>query len=57
MCSCVKHWHDGKFCLFSHNVEKKGGVCAVCLFYFQKFVRFCITCLEACVIQVVSVNL
>jgi hypothetical protein len=26
MCCCAKHWHDGKFCLFLQNVEKKGRV-------------------------------
>ena len=55
MCCCVKHWHDGKFCLISQNVEKKGHVC-LCLFHFQKFIRICNTCLDAGVIQVVSVN-
>ena len=32
MCCCVKYWCDGKFCLFSQNVEKKGHVCLSILF-------------------------
>ena len=39
MCCCVKHWHGGKFCLFSHDVEKKGGVCVCLSVLFSKICK------------------